>query len=117
MLDFYIDGGVMMHPVLLSGLVGLVAAMVQIAQPRRGRVCILVGATLCTLLCGVVGTARGIVDTLTGLASCGPDMKSEMLAMGTSVSLNCLILAAILVLGQLVVGSVGVTLHLNRKRP
>jgi hypothetical protein len=105
LLNWYRDGGVWMHPILVLGLGGVV---LEITAGLRGNArelrATLLGMALCTLLFGLTAVAHG-AQYVWHAVGARPDLSWDLLTFGGAILFNPVIFACAWVCGQIVVGA------------
>ena len=113
---FFAEGGVFMYIVLLFGFAGLAVSVVQLALARSiDMVPLIVGMVVLTIIVGMLGSALGMTQAFSAVASASPEYKSMMLAQGISIALNTTTLALLMAALQTLLGAIAATLRRNAK--
>ena len=86
--DVLKDGGPFMYLILLSGLLHLVILVAQVALRKYANLLpLLLAATICTVLCEMLGSVMGFSLTFQAMAMASAETKMALMANGISVSI------------------------------
>jgi hypothetical protein len=84
----FVEGGPFMFLILLSGLLHLVILVAQVALRKYADLLpLLLAATICTVLCGMLGSIMGFILTFQAMAMASAETKMALMANGVSVSM------------------------------
>jgi hypothetical protein len=88
--EFYAEGGIWMHFVLLAGLSGIVTVVLQFVKLRAkwNAFHLTLGVFAGLVVFGLLGTVLGLIEAFTAVAAAPPDMKEELIVQALAISLN-----------------------------
>ena len=112
---FIRDAGGVVWPVLLFGLLGLVAAIRYAWSPRRERLAVVAGLLVATLLIGVLGTVLGFQAS--AFASVNSAVPTNIFIEGMRESFNNTVAALVFGLLQALVATYGTFRHARAPVP
>jgi arginine exporter protein ArgO len=117
LIDAFTEGGIFSYLVLLSGLVGIVLGVLQLALARKaGLIALIFASAAGTLLLGMLGSAVGYTRIMEVMAQASPELKGALMARGVAVALVVTWLGVLLAGIQVFIGSLAATIRVNVRR-
>jgi hypothetical protein len=105
--DAFHEGGWPMYPILVLGLLLIVAAARYAAQPQTRFVPVLRSLGIVTGVFGVLGTTLGMIHCLSAMHEVPNDLVIKITLLGLGESLNNLALSLFLILFASILTAVG----------
>jgi hypothetical protein len=117
LIDAFTEGGIFSYLVLLSGLVGIVLGVLQLALARKaGLIALIFASAAGPLLLGMLGSAVGYTRIMEVMAQASPELKGALMARGVAVALVVTWLGVLLAGIQVFIGSLAATIRVNVRR-
>ena len=111
--EFYVEGGIWMHFILLAGLSGLATVTVQFLTLRAkwNGFRLTLGVFAGLLVLGMLGTVTGMIEAFAAIAAAPPDMRDQLTTQALGMALDTTAFALMFLAILIPPASIAVTLR------